>query len=49
MNFKSSSAAANLTGVAAQSAQMAVEAGLVYVSDTEPGIRRLRAGRGSAI
>jgi DNA topoisomerase IB len=46
MNFKSSSAAANLTGVAAQSAQMAVEAGLVYVSDTEPGIRRLRAGRG---
>jgi DNA topoisomerase IB len=46
MNFKSSSAAANLTGVAAQAAQMAVEAGLVYVSDTEPGIRRLRAGRG---
>ncbi len=25
---------------------MATEAGLVYVSDTEPGIRRLRAGRG---
>ena len=25
---------------------MAVEAGLVYVSDTEPGIRRLRSGKG---
>ncbi|HEY0746044.1 MAG TPA: hypothetical protein VGD63_05045 [Steroidobacteraceae bacterium] len=31
---------------AEEAAQMAVEAGLVYVSDTEPGIRRLRAGRG---
>jgi DNA topoisomerase-1 len=29
-----------------EAAQMAVEAGLVYVSDAEPGIRRLRAGRG---
>jgi DNA topoisomerase-1 len=33
-------------GSAAEAAQMATEAGLVYVSDTEPGIRRLRAGRG---
>jgi DNA topoisomerase-1 len=33
-------------GSAAEAAQMAIEAGLVYVSDTEPGIRRLRAGRG---
>src|SRR5258708_16199894 len=35
-----------LSGSAAEAAQMAIEAGLVYVSDTEPGIRRLRAGRG---
>jgi DNA topoisomerase IB len=46
MTLKSSSAAANLTGVAAEAAQMAVEAGLIYVSDAEPGIRRLRVGRG---
>src|SRR6202041_666552 len=46
MNLKYSSAAANLTGVAAEAAQMAVEAGLIYVSDTEPGIRRLSVGRG---
>jgi DNA topoisomerase IB len=38
--------AENLTGVAAEAAQMAVEAGLIYVSDAEPGIRRLRAGKG---
>lgn len=31
---------------AAEAAQMAIEAGLVYVSDAEPGIRRLRSGRG---
>jgi DNA topoisomerase IB len=37
--------ASNLTGVAAEAAQMAVEAGLIYVSDAEPGIRRLRAGK----
>jgi DNA topoisomerase-1 len=30
----------------AEAAQMAIEAGLVYVSDAEPGIRRLRVGRG---
>jgi len=46
MTLKSSSAIPNLTGVAAEAAQMAVEAGLIYVSDTEPGIRRLRAGKG---
>src|SRR6202048_2273887 len=46
MTLRSSSAAANLTGVAAEAAQMAVEAGLIYVSDAEPGIRRLRAGKG---
>jgi DNA topoisomerase I len=46
MTLRSSPAAANLTGVAAEAAQMAIEAGLVYVSDAEPGIRRLRAGKG---
>jgi DNA topoisomerase I len=46
MTLKPSSSAANLTGVAAEAAQMAVEAGLIYVSDAEPGIRRLRAGKG---
>ena len=46
MSLKSSMTAANLTGVAAEAAQMAVEAGLIYVSDAEPGIRRLRAGKG---
>src|ERR1700683_1534332 len=46
MSLKSSNQSANLTGVAAEAAQMAVEAGLIYVSDAEPGIRRLRAGKG---
>jgi DNA topoisomerase I len=46
MNLKSSNTTVNLTGVAAESAQMAVEAGLIYVSDAEPGIRRLREGKG---
>src|SRR4030081_3783345 len=46
MTLKSSSAVANLTGVAAEAAQMAVEAGLIYVTDAEPGIRRLRTGKG---
>src|ERR1700688_788527 len=46
MSLKSSTTAANLTGVAAEAAQMAVEAGLIYVSDAERGIRRLRAGKG---
>src|ERR1700721_2818845 len=46
MTLKSSPIVGNLTGVAAEAAQMAVEAGLIYVSDAEPGIRRLRAGEG---
>jgi DNA topoisomerase I len=46
MTLKSSPTVVNLTGVAAEAAQMAVEAGLIYVSDAEPGIRRLRAGKG---
>jgi DNA topoisomerase I len=33
-------------GSAAEAAHMATQAGLVYVSDAEPGIRRLRTGRG---
>jgi DNA topoisomerase-1 len=32
--------------MAAEAAQMAVEAGLRYVSSNEPGIRRMRAGKG---
>src|SRR5450631_3070254 len=45
MTLKHTTAVGNLTGVAAEAAQMAVEAGLIYVSDAEPGIRRLRAGK----
>ncbi len=46
MPLKETSASAlQLTG-AAEAAQAAVQAGLIYVSDAEPGIRRLRAGRG---
>jgi DNA topoisomerase IB len=45
MTLKTTQSAANLTGVAADAAQMAVRAGLIYVSDAEPGIRRLRAGK----
>ncbi|HTT00557.1 MAG TPA: hypothetical protein VMG11_00600 [Steroidobacteraceae bacterium] len=36
----------DLSGVAAEAAQMAAAAGLVYVSDAQPGIRRVRSGRG---
>jgi DNA topoisomerase I len=46
MTLKSAQESEKPTGSAAEAAQMAIEAGLVYVSDTEPGIRRLRAGRG---
>jgi DNA topoisomerase I len=46
MNLKNTSEVSNLTGVAAEAAQMAIEAGLIYVSDAEPGIRRMRVGRG---
>lgn len=46
MILKNTSEVTNLTGVAAEAAQMAIEAGLIYVSDAEPGIRRMRAGKG---
>src|SRR3982074_287554 len=46
MTLKCSTAVPNLTGVAAEAAQMAVEAGLIYVWDAERGSRRLRAGKG---
>jgi DNA topoisomerase I len=46
MTEKSPQAIESLTGVAAEAAQMADEAGLIYVSDAEPGIRRERAGKG---
>jgi DNA topoisomerase-1 len=46
MTLKSAQEREKPTGSAAEAAQMAIEAGLVYVSDAEPGIRRLRAGRG---
>ena len=35
-----------LSGAAAESAHMALQAGLIYVSDDEPGFKRLRAGKG---
>jgi DNA topoisomerase-1 len=46
MSERSPQAIESLTGVAAEAAQMADEAGLIYVSDTEPGIRRQRAAKG---
>jgi DNA topoisomerase I len=46
MTLKSTPESDKPLGSAAEAAQMAIEAGLVYVTDTEPGIRRLRAGRG---
>ena len=45
MTERSSQAIEHLTGAAAEAAQMADEAGLIYVSDAEPGIRRVRAGK----
>src|ERR1700691_5819565 len=45
MTFRSATAIDTST-MAAEGAQMAVEAGLLYVSCTEPGIRRMRAGKG---
>jgi DNA topoisomerase IB len=44
MTFKSSSAID--PSIPAQPAQTAIDAGLVYVSCREPGIRRVRAGKG---
>src|SRR5580704_4915555 len=46
MTLKTAQDSDKLSGSAAEAAQMAIEAGLIYVSDAEPGIRRLRAGRG---
>src|SRR5271170_4939235 len=46
MTLKSTQESVKPIGSAAEAAQMAIEAGLTYVSDTEPGIRRLRAGKG---
>jgi len=46
MTLKSAQESDKPLGSAAEAAQMAIDAGLVYVSDAEPGIRRLRAGRG---
>src|SRR5277367_4306798 len=46
MTLKSTQESVKPIGSAAEAAQMAIEAGLVYVSDAEPGIRRLRAGKG---
>src|SRR5271155_484715 len=46
MTFRASTAIDSSTAMAAEAAQMAIEAGLRYVSCKEPGIRRVRAGRG---
>jgi DNA topoisomerase-1 len=46
MSLKVSIDADKPSASVAEAVQMAIEAGLVYVSDTEPGIRRLRVGRG---
>jgi len=46
MTLKGSTQGERPVSSAAEAAHMAFEAGLVYVSDTEPGIRRVRAGRG---
>ena len=46
MMWRSAQVAEGFTGVAAESAYIAVEAGLIYVSDEEPGFRRVRAGKG---
>ena len=45
MNLHAVTTPDNLTGAAAESATMAIEAGLVYVSDTDPGFRRVRVGK----
>jgi DNA topoisomerase IB len=46
MNLRVSPGTENIAGVALEAAQMALDAGLVYVSDDEPGIRRRRVGKG---
>jgi len=45
MTLKTAQSAPNPAGVAAEAAKMAMDAGLIYVSDAEPGIRRLRSGK----
>jgi DNA topoisomerase IB len=46
MTLKDSQHSDRAAGSVAEAAKMAMQAGLVYVSDAEPGIRRLRVGRG---
>jgi DNA topoisomerase-1 len=46
MTFRTMAAVDPAAPSAAESAQMAVDAGLLYVSCQEPGIRRMRAGKG---
>jgi DNA topoisomerase IB len=46
MTFRSTAAIDPSAPMAAESAQMAVEAGLLYVSCREPGIRRIRSRNG---
>jgi DNA topoisomerase I len=46
MTFRTTAAVDPAAPSAAESAQMAVDAGLLYVSCQEPGIRRMRAGKG---
>src|ERR1700733_5683382 len=46
MTFRTTATIDPSAPMAAESAQMAVEAGLLYVSCQEPGIRRMRAGGG---
>jgi DNA topoisomerase I len=46
MTFRTTAAIDPSAPMAAESAQMAVEAGLLYVSCEDPGIRRMRAGKG---
>jgi DNA topoisomerase IB len=46
MTFRTTAAIDPSAPIAAESAQMAVEAGLLYVSCKEPGIRRMRARKG---
>ena len=45
MTLRTSSLEPTLTGAAAESLHMAVEAGLIYVSDVQPGFRRRRIGK----
>jgi DNA topoisomerase I len=46
MTFRTSTAIDTSAATSAEAAQMAIEAGLRYVSSKEPGIRRMGAGKG---